>query len=661
MPTLVEALEIARESLARNDVSRAVFIYERILKAQPEEAYALNGLATVALAAGRFAQAESYLQRAIATFRGDPQFHNNLSIAYRSLGRNEEALSSLREAVALAPESAKLLNSLAVCLQQCGHNDEAGNTVLRALALAPNDAEGHFNFGNLLAKQGRDDVAIQVFRHAIELAPNVPEQHFALAVALQRRGASDESLASLHRALELQPNYIDAQELLASLLAERGRHPEAETAQQRAIELAFAASELQDDFVLSSLNRPAVEKAVARLERALAVKAHSGNGYCMLASTLRRLDRYDEAESAFRRAIEIEPAECRAQTELAMTLKDQGRLDESQALFDEAVRLRPDSAAAHRNRAMFQLLLGSFSEGFSEYEWRWRMDEAEQVPQAPRWLGEARPGATLLLVAEQGLGDTIQFVRYAPLVKTRSGARIVLHCVAELHELLANAAGIDALTSGPTVDQKCDYYAPLLGLPNIFGTMLNNVPASVPYLSPAPQPLAEWKSRFEASFPNRFKVGIAWQGNPAYPSDASRSIPLSYFVPLAACPGVQLISLQKDFGREQLARLGGQTGIVDLGATLDQRCGAFIDTSAAIANLDLVITSDTAIAHLAGALGKPVWVALALVPDWRWMLARADSPWYPTMRLFRQSARGDWNEVFERIAGELTALSARKL
>jgi hypothetical protein len=289
------------------------------------------------------------------------------------------------------------------------------------------------------------------------------------------------------------------------------------------------------------------------------------------------------------------------------------------------------------------------------------MDEAEQVPQAPRWLGETRPGATLLLVAEQGLGDTIQFVRYAPLVKARSGARIVLHCVADLHELLANAAGIDRLTSGPTADQKCDYYAPLLGLPNIFGTTLDSVPASVPYLSASPQRVAEWKARFDAAFPDRFKVGIAWQGNPAYPSDAGRSIPLSHFASLAACPGVQLVSLQKDFGREQLARLGGRSGIVDLGATLDQQCGAFIDTSAAMANLDLVITSDTAIAHLAGALGKPVWVALTLVPDWRWMLARAGSPWYPTMRLFRQSARGNWKEVFERIGRELTALSGQKL
>lgn len=659
METIFEALNLARDAIARGDVSRAVFIFERILKAVPEEAYALNGLALVALAAGRFAQAESYLQRAIATLGDDPEFHYNLSTVYRSLGRDNEALSALRKAAAIAPDSVKMLNGLAFCLQQCGHDDEAGKLLQRALAVASDSADTHQRWASFLVSQGRAEEAIPAFRRAIELSPDVAQQHVDLAIALRSCGAVDESLASLRRALELDPNGCDAQELLADWLAEKGRYDEAEAARRRAMELAFTAHQLRDDLVLSAADRPAVERAVERLERALAINPNSGRGYCTLASTLHRLGRYDEAERAFRRAMELEPADCRAPTELAVMLKNQGRMEEAQALFDQAVRLAPESAEIRRNRAMLKLLLGDFSAGFAEYEWRWRMAEAEQVPQAVRWRGEAMPGVTLLLVAEQGFGDAIQFVRYAPLVKARSGARVVLHCAAALHELLASAAGIDGFTSGPTADQKCDCYAPLFSLPTVFETTLNSVPANVPYLASSPQRAAEWKARLADSFPGRFKVGIAWQGNPVYTSDASRSIPLDYFIPLAACPGVQLISLQKDFGREQLTRHGRHLGIVDLGATLDQQGGAFVDTAAVIANLDLVITSDTAIAHLAGALGKPVWVALAHVPDWRWLLARADSPWYPTMRLFRQSRPGDWKGVFERFGQELAACSAR--
>ena len=272
-----------------------------------------------------------------------------------------------------------------------------------------------------------------------------------------------------------------------------------------------------------------------------------------------------------------------------------------------------------------------------------------------RWEGQAAPGAAILISAEQGLGDTIQFVRYAALVKQRSQGQVLFHLGDRpLGQLLRGVAGIDRLISGEAAGEWCDFHVSLLSLPGIFGTTLTTIPAAVPYLSAEPQRIDRW--RREVRRHEGFRVGIAWQGAPWHVSDAQRSMPLSAFEPVAECPGVRLLSLQKGRGHEQLAILARPWRIVDLGAVLDQGPDAFIDTAAAMKHLDLVITSDTAIAHLAGALGVPVWVALSKVPDWRWLLDREDSPWYPTMRLFRQTRAGDWGEVFVRMARELATL-----
>lgn len=701
MPTIAEAHQLAREALEARDAARARFIYEQILKAVPEEAYALSGLASLAFDAGRLSQAKSYLERAIATLADDPALHNQLSMANRALGRTDEALIALRNAVKLAPESPELVNNLGVMLKECGQYDEAASAFGRALALKPDYVDAEFNLANALAAAGRDLESIAAYCRAIELAPHLPEQHWALAVLLERIGRLEESLASLRRALDLKPEFADALYLMDRVLEKLGRHEDAQDAYLRAIELAPDVSVLKDDQVITRVNRPAFEQAVVRLQRALAIKPDLAGGHLVLAGALRRLDRLADAEAAYRRAIELAPHDARAHSELGVMLKDQRRLNEARELFDAAVRQMPDSAAAHQNLALLRLLQGDFVAGFAGYESRWRLPDALRLPEAPRWTGDALPGGTVLLLAEKGFGDVIQFVRYARLVKERSGARVVLHCNESLHALLSTVPGIDSLSSGPAVEQKCDYYAPLLSLPSVFGTTVETIPAEVPYLFADPDLVDRWRRTFEAggwrpeaagqtnvvpdaaetvkpkaadrggvphsssslqpAASGLFRVGIAWQGNPAYQSDARRSIPLTYFAALSRCPRVQLISLQKGFGREQLAEPGGDAKelreIIDLGAQLDQQGDAFVDTAAVIANLDLIITSDTAIAHLAGALGAQVWVALAYVPDWRWMLWGDRSPWYPTMRLFRQSEYGNWSEVFDRIALELSQLS----
>jgi hypothetical protein len=270
----------------------------------------------------------------------------------------------------------------------------------------------------------------------------------------------------------------------------------------------------------------------------------------------------------------------------------------------------------------------------------------------PPWRGEPLNGSTILLWAEQGLGDTIQFIRYSAWVK-QLGARVLVECPPTLHVLLSTVVGIDrfVVASGA----RFDYYVPLLSLPAVLGTTLATVPAEVPYLHAAPERVAHWKS--ELAGIKGFKVGIAWQGSTRFLGDYFRSLPLAQFAPVAACPGVKLFSLQKGTGSEQLASWSGPAEIVDLGSSLDVEGNAFVDTAAVMMNLDLVITSDTSIAHVAGALGVPVWVALQETPNWRWLVGREDSPWYPTMRLFRQSRLGDWEGVFAEIAARLRSLS----
>ena len=348
----------------------------------------------------------------------------------------------------------------------------------------------------------------------------------------------------------------------------------------------------------------------------------------------------------------LRPDYAEAHNNLGNVLLDQGKFDESAARFEQALALRPDYAVAQMGLASCYLVQGKYELGWPAYEGRLRLPGVEPQPSLPRWTGEPLAGRRVLLVAEQGLGDTLHFVRYARLLKERC-ARVVLACHAALGRLLASHPDLDELfILGSAVDlPRSDFYLPLLSAPGAFHTTASTIPSEVPYLSADPELTDQW--RRELAGIDGFKIGIAWQGSRGYRFDRSRSIPLADFAPLASLPGVRLVSLQKGFGSDQVATV--DFPVLDLSGRLDEVAGPFMDTAAVIRNLDLVVTPDTAIAHLAGALGVPVWVALQFSPDWRWLQGRDDSPWYPTMRLFRQTTFGGWPEVFERITKAIKA------
>jgi Flp pilus assembly protein TadD len=478
--------------------------------------------------------------------------------------------------------------------------------------------------GALAFHEGQYEVAERYLRRAIELLSDNPVFHHNLSLVYRQLGRFPLAVECCRRAVELAPQMPELHNSLGIALRDAGDSSAAMASLQRAIEL-----------------RPTY------------ADAHYNRGALLAERHL-----LAEAEAEYRLAIQYAPQDSEPYNNLGALVQLQGRYAEAMSLFEQALRCRPDSVNAHRNRGLLNLLHGKFLQGWGDYEWRWRMSDAQRPLFAGAlWQGQDFRGRTVLLWCEQGIGDTIQFIRYAPWVK-QHGARVLVACSPRLHPLLSTAPGIDRLVDERAGGETFDFYIPLLTLPSVAGTTVETIPAATSYLAAEPDRVAQWHQKLGDY--RGFKVGIAWQGNPTFKGDYYRSVPLSCFAPLAACQGVQLFSLQKNFGREQLDVPGQPASIVDLGTTLDETTGTFVETAAVMRNLDLVISTDTAIAHLAGAMGVPVWVALPLDPNWRWLLAREDCPWYPSMRLFRQTSLGTWSDVFANMADQLRTLVAQR-
>ncbi|MBV8230192.1 MAG: glycosyltransferase family protein [Planctomycetaceae bacterium] len=489
----------------------------------------------------------------------------------------------------------------------------AGRAAVRPDAAA-GDARSIRDRGNAYYLQGRFTEAEACYREALRLRPDEAETHNNLGAALADQGLLEAAIMSYREALRLLPEYADAFYNLGNALRLSGRYAE----------------------------------AVACYGQALRLRPGSAEAHNNLGTALLRLGRLSESITSLREALRLRPGYTLALINLGLALAESGRLAEAIACDDEALRVEPENADAHRNRALALLLVGDLTRGWADYQWRWRC--ADFIPprfSRPLWDGSPLEGRTILLYTEQGLGDTLQFVRYARLVKRRGGV-VILAAQAPLLPLLTGGAGIDRFVARDASLPDFDVHYPLMSLPGLFGTTLVTIPAEVPYLRAEPARVERWR---RALGPIRgFRVGIAWQGSPTNPDDRRRSIPLVQFAPLARVEGVRLISLQRGTGLEQLRALDGRFPVIDLAGRSDDPGASFLDTAAIMANLDLVVTCDTSVAHLAGALGFPTWVALAAVPDWRWLLDREDSPWYPTLRLFRQVHQGIWVEPFERMA-----------
>jgi tetratricopeptide (TPR) repeat protein len=572
--------------------------------------------------------------------------------------RAEDGRDLLGRVFGLDPNYGPALSTLGDALAVQGEHEGAMAVFRRAVALRPLDAGLHGKLGVSLSKLSRLAEAEAAYRRALELDPDLIQARFNLATALTGQSRSLEAEQQYRAVIARDPHHQGAWINLGNLLADRNEPAEAVAAYRMAVDDAACARGRQSGSgAVAALTNLAGclcelgqwDEAIDACERALSLDANYAPAYTNLGIVLDALGRYEDAVTAYRRAVAVDPAYAKGHANLAVALRVSGQLDEAFAASQRAVALDPDDPQIGFNHAHALLMNGHLADGFEAFRWgRTCKEWADGYPALvePEWQGEAFAGRTLLIYAEAGLGDTLQFVRYLPMVAERGGS-IILQVHPALVPLLRTDPRLTVVARGEPLP-RFDLQVPLIGLPRIFGTTLDSIPAGVPYLHPESAKLAQWRRALDDAA--ALRVGVVWAGNIRHKGDRLRSLAADQLLSRLVVPGVKLYSLQKELRAADapaLAALGRD--IVDLAPAL----GDFSDTAAAVAALDLVISVDTSVAHLAGALGRPVWVLLPHALDWRWLRDREDSPWYPTMRLFRQERPLVWDGAIARLAAEL--------
>ncbi len=619
------------------------------------EALQRRGLA--AARQGRAAEAEALFAAAVAADPASAAALYDHGIALASLGRRAEAVASYDAALALRPDHPETWNNRGVALFGLGRFAEAIASYDRALALRPGYAAALANRGNAELASGDAAAALASCDAALAAQPDHGRAlHLrtaaltALGNARFALGESEAALAAYDAALAAAPARADLHYLRGNALHRLRRDPEALAAYDAALtrQANFPEALNNRGNALLALDRTA--EALASFEAALARRPAYPEALNNAAVALRDLGRPAESLAAADRAVALRPNYAEALLNRGNALLSLCRLEEAIAAFDQAIAVAPAAGAAPFNRSLALLLGGDFARGWGAYESRWQASGLighQRSFTQPLWDGEADiEGRTLLLHAEQGNGDTLQFCRYATLAAAR-GARVVLEVPKLLAPLMASLSGPAQVLTKGEAPPDFDLHCPLLTLPRAFGTRLETIPATVPYLAPPAERVAQWRARLGPR--RRPRLGLAWSGSLSHKNDRNRSVRLDMLGPVMELP-VDLYCLQRELRVWDVPAFAPvQQRLAHFGRAL----GDFADTAALAAEMDLIVAVDTAVAHLAGALGREVWVLLPHSPDWRWLLGRDDSPWYPTMRLFRQRRPNDWSdplgEVFTRL------------
>ena len=567
--------------------------------------------------------------------------------------RPDLALGFLARAIMLAPDVAPLHAGYGVALSELGLFEEALTSYDHVIAIAPQDGEAFYNRGNALRSLGRFCEAIGDYAQVMALQPWNAQAVSNQGDAYQALGRFEEALMCYTKALRLEPDYAEACSNRGLALHGMRRFDEALLSYDQAIAINpyLSAAYFNRANTLKQVTR--FEDAAGDYAQAIMIEPQNAQACANRGDALQSLGRFAEALRLYDRALAIRADSADAWSNRGVCLKALGLLQDAISSFDKAIGCADDHAEAHWNKALTLLLMERFAEGWRLYEWRKRARDpaGRRVCDQPEWLGkEDISNKTLLVHGEQGLGDTIQFSRYLRRLNDL-GAKIFFAPQRPLQALMGTLDAACEIVDDDQTHLEFDYHVPLMSLPLAFKTDLSNLPACEAYLGAEEDRIESWKKRLG---PDGFKIGICWQGNSG-DVDLGRSFPLRQFRPLGLIPGLRLISLQKGPGAAQLADLPEGMVVESLGADFDGGPDAFVDTAAVMMCCDLVITSDTAVAHLAGALGVKTWVALKHMPDWRWFVERNDSPWYPSMRLFRQGSPGDWDGVFASMKAALAA------
>ena len=562
-------------------------------------------------------------------------------------GQPAKAFEMYAQVLALSPDHVDALNMAGVSAWQAGDTSTALGMLDQAMANHPGHPDAYSNLGVILEAHGRFEDAVNAYKASLEAKPGNALVLMNLSNALSQLGAYGEALAALDQVLDQTPGDIDALNSKAVALKEIGRYDDALACLQKALDGDRKSVRTWTNLGLVYRANGQPQDAFEAYDKALELEPGSLKVLNNVAVLHRWEGNLDEAAAICEGILAAQPDKIEVLNNLGDIYQALARLDEARVCFEKVLTLAPDHPEGHHNLAVLLLLAGDFEQGWKHYEWRWLAkefpSERRNFPE-PLWTGEPLDGKTILLYVEQGLGDALQFVRYAPLVKARGG-RVIVECPKVLKRLFETAPGVEQVIARGDDLPHFDVQCPFLSLPGLLSPNEGAIPLDIPYLSVTAKDKETWSKLLAEDA--GFKIGLVWAGSPTHTNDRERSVPLSRFAPLSKISGCSLYNLQIGDAASQLQDIDWP--MRDLTAEI----GDYADTAALVTALDLVITVDTSVAHVAGALGKDVWVLLPYAPDWRWQMERTDSPWYPSMTLYRQPERRDWDSVFEALENDL--------
>jgi tetratricopeptide (TPR) repeat protein len=603
-----EAIKAAFQYFQEGNSRRAETICAEILSVCPDNADVLHLLGMISYERMDYVAAKGYIKRSLRIDPSEASAYFNLANVLREERNFDEAVSNYQKALLINPELNDAYYNLGIIFEKKEQIADAIACYEKAIRIDPYDADAYNNLGIVLQKAGRLDDAVTNYQTAVQMKPDNARTYYNLGSVFYQKKQFDEAIRDFQKALQLNPEFADAYGGLGNSLKEKGL----------------------------------LDEAVHFYQKAIRADPNRAETYYNLGIALKEKGSFGEAIRAYQKAVQLKPDSIDAYNNLGIALQDNRQIEEAIVSYKKALNIDQDDAVTHWNLSHALLLSGNFKDGWKEYEWRLKVKDFYRTDfHRPLWDGSDISGRTILLQAEQGFGDTMQFIRYAPLV-AQSGIKVIVGCPKELTSLLQNVEGVEQTISYGERLPEFDFYCPVPSLPFIFGTTSESIPVKIPYINTDSLLVQLWMNKLKDD--HSVKIGLVWAGR------EQRTFSLDLFSPLSLMKGVSFYSLQKGKAAKQVETSSGDVQIVDYTGELND----FSDTAAFIVNLDLIITVDTAVAHLSGALGKPVWTLLPAVPDWRWMLDRKDSPWYPTMRLFRQSLSGDWETLVQIVAEELS-------
>lgn len=625
MNQIPELMQQVRAYLETGALERVDAVCRKLLELAPDHAEMLYNLGLLHQENRNFDIAIAFYQKALTQAPENADAHFNIGNCCIRLGQPDQAIAHLRTAIRLYPGFAAAYNNLGLLLRSNGALDEAVDSFERAVQLDPEKTSYYNNLGLMYQKMGRLQDSLACFQTAIKRTPDDSVTHYNLANVYRHCGHLQEVVTSLEKAVELDPEFQKAHHNLGEALSGLGRFGESADSYRQAIRLKPDQPE-------------------------------SWNG---LGNALANQGLTSDAVDCYKRTIQLNPNYAGAHLNLGNAYYEDRQLDLAERYLEQALEQEPGFSDAEFNLGLVHLLKGDLAKGWLGYEQRFaKTDWKNNYPfrlDRPKWDGQPFPGKRLLIHDEQGFGDVLQFVRFIEPMK-RLGGEVLFETRAPLINLFQNMPGIDQLVVRADRRRSAadyDLYCPLLSLPGLLGTTLETIPNRVPYIRADAGKADQWAGRMDA---RAFKIGLVWSGNPTHHRGRIRSATLPDFDAVLQTPGVRFYGFQKGATAGDVVRYTDAGLIENLGNDFAD----FSDTAAAMAHLDLVISIDTSVAHLAGAMGKPVWVLLAYAADWRWLLDRNDSPWYPTMRLFRQEYKGDWSGIMTAVQQELKELLQRK-